>query len=67
MKTYLKENHWLKCMYEPDKQTEIRGPAPGGVRPVIEVEPVKATTVQGDVTKNPELLDKATQTDQTSS
>ena len=59
MKTYLKENHWLKCRYEPGKEViVINEPAPGGVRPTIDVEPVKAITVPGDVTKNPELLEK---------
>ena len=59
MKTYLKENHWLKCRYEPGKEVIVKNePAPGGVRFVPLPEPVKAVTIQGDVTKNPELLEK---------
>lgn len=31
----------------PLVKTEVRDPAPGGVRPLIEVEPVKIETIEG--------------------
>ena len=42
-KQYIQESHWLKCAYNPTTTWEVRTePAPGGARPVLEVQEVKA-------------------------
>jgi len=42
-KQYIQENYWLKCAYNPTTTWELRtDPAPGGVRPIINTEEVKA-------------------------
>lgn len=43
---YIQENYWLKCQYNPTSKWEVRTePAPGGVRPVLEVQEVKADLI----------------------
>ena len=40
---YIQDSHWLKCRYNSTTKWEVRDePAPGGVRPVIEVPEVTA-------------------------
>lgn len=36
----------------PLVKTEVRNPAPGGVRPLLEVEPVKIETIEGEYTED---------------
>lgn len=39
-KTYIKERPWVKAAYMPKDAVEFKEAAPGGLRPIIEVEPL---------------------------
>jgi len=46
-KQYIQDNYWLKCQYNPTTTWEVRTePAPGGVRPVLEIEEPKAELIE---------------------
>jgi hypothetical protein len=45
-KTYIKEKPWMKAAYQPKDFVEFKEAAPGGLRPIIEVEPVPMEVIQ---------------------
>ena len=51
-KEFANSGYWFKCHFDPAVEREVRTePAPGGIRPVLEIEPVKAETITKPITE----------------
>jgi hypothetical protein len=44
-KTYVKEKPWVKAAYMPKDSVEFKDAVPGGLRPIIEIEPIPVEVI----------------------
>ena len=52
-KEFANSGYWFNRHYDPHVEREVRTePVPGGVRPVLEIEPVKAETITRTLLEN---------------
>lgn len=53
-KEFANSGYWFKRHFDPAVEKEVRTePVEGGVRPVLEIEPVKAETITRTLSENP--------------
>lgn len=65
-KEFVESGEWYKSHFNPAVEREIRTePAPGGVRPVLEIEPVKAETVSGNLLESHETKEDSKESNET--